>query len=354
MKMRTIGFAGTAKNTGKTTTALKVLEQSSAAGFQNALTSIGLDGEQKDQVTGLPKPRYFLQKGAVAVTADECLGYTSAAFEILFETPLQTSLGQVMIVRITKPGNIALAGPNRQSDLEWVLQKLQQMGIDLTIIDGALNRLVPMICADGLILSTGAAFEEDIPSLTHHAAALLDLFTPSRFPLETPFQNKISLLSRNETLTQLDRGSLLNSTDIQKIIELSDGRVDTLVIPGACYPSLIADLLASEKGKKFKHIVFGNPLKLIASGSPLQWRAVFEAASENSTILQYLETLPVMLMTVNPFFPRYDPRTFSYQPAMIDAPALLASMRSKLPSLPVIDLMQPPVPDLLPLLKMNS
>jgi hypothetical protein len=46
--LKTVGFAGTAKNTGKTTTTLAVLEQVRTARIHTALTSIGYDGENQD------------------------------------------------------------------------------------------------------------------------------------------------------------------------------------------------------------------------------------------------------------------------------------------------------------------
>ena len=68
-----IGFAGTAKNTGKTSTALHVLQLCHEHGLQVALTSIGYDGETMDNVTGLPKPRYWLEPGMLLATSERCL-----------------------------------------------------------------------------------------------------------------------------------------------------------------------------------------------------------------------------------------------------------------------------------------
>ncbi|NTU75981.1 MAG: hypothetical protein HGA86_07660, partial [Anaerolineaceae bacterium] len=91
--MRIIGFAGTAKNTGKTTAALTLLELARTAGLTPALTSIGFDGESLDHVTGLPKPRYLLHPGDLLATAETCLAHSSARFEVLQETDIHTILG---------------------------------------------------------------------------------------------------------------------------------------------------------------------------------------------------------------------------------------------------------------------
>lgn len=109
--MHTIGFAGTAKNTGKTTAALQVLDRAAEAGLCLAVTSIGYDGEQRDHVTGLPKPRYALPAGTLLATAEQTLP-VCGRLEILETSPIRTILGQVVIARMTEPGPAALAGPN--------------------------------------------------------------------------------------------------------------------------------------------------------------------------------------------------------------------------------------------------
>ena len=84
--MRLIGISGTAKNTGKTTTTIELLNQSCASGARVALTSIGYDGENRDNVTGLPKPRFHLQAGIPFATAADCLRACTAEYEIVHRT----------------------------------------------------------------------------------------------------------------------------------------------------------------------------------------------------------------------------------------------------------------------------
>ena len=167
--MISIGFAGTAKNTGKTTAALHILGLARSAGLHCGLTSIGYDGENKDNITGLPKPRYFLHPGTILATAESCLKGGSAACRVIERTGVQTVLGPVLVAEVTGPGLVVLAGPNRQSDLRVVFQRFSGLGIDLALVDGAFNRIVPLAATDGLVLSTGAALDERIPTLAAHA-----------------------------------------------------------------------------------------------------------------------------------------------------------------------------------------
>ena len=126
--MKTIGFVGTAKNTGKTTAALHVLNLVSEAGIVTALTSIGYDGENTDHITGLPKPRYYAEKGMLVATAEPCLRYGSATMTVPVHTGLHTILGEIVIATVAEPGYVVLAGPNRRVDIRFLLNMLDGDG----------------------------------------------------------------------------------------------------------------------------------------------------------------------------------------------------------------------------------
>jgi uncharacterized NAD-dependent epimerase/dehydratase family protein len=66
---KTLGIAGTAKNTGKTTTLQAVVRAIRRSGTGVYLTSIGYDGEEVDTVTGLPKPKVVVEEGDMVATA---------------------------------------------------------------------------------------------------------------------------------------------------------------------------------------------------------------------------------------------------------------------------------------------
>src|SRR5438270_11244462 len=74
-KIHSLSLIGLSKNVGKTTTTNHLLETLVGEKYYRsdelALTSLGLDGETVDALTGLPKPRYVPQAGLlVATTAD--------------------------------------------------------------------------------------------------------------------------------------------------------------------------------------------------------------------------------------------------------------------------------------------
>ncbi len=355
--MKTIGFAGTAKNTGKTTAALYLLGLAWEAGFRVALTSIGYDGEAIDNVTGLPKPRYFAQSGMLIATAESCLMSGDAACKILRRTKVDTGLGEVVIAQVERPGKVVLAGPNKRRDLEQVLELLDAMGADLTIADGALNRLMPLLSADGLVLSTGAAFVPDIPQLAEHLVALCALFefgswdSSSRLshPPASFVATRIQLEYDDDRPLELTHGSLIGADTLRQLLDAVDRPVQRLTIPGACLPSLLRELLSQRKSLlNSAKLVLGSPLHLIASAAPLEWQSIF--GGETLFRPAYLETLPLLFVTVNPFFPRYRQKSGDYEPAFLDRAELLSACRARISNPPVLDVRQPPLPDLLSLI----
>ena len=345
--MLTIGFAGTAKNTGKTTAALELVAQCRQAGWRIALTSIGYDGELRDNITGLPKPRYSLLPGEWVATTERGLRSGTAAMRVLDGTGVHTALGEVLLAEILEPGLVVLAGPNRRADIQIILERLEALGVTLTIVDGALNRLVPMICADGLVLSTGAAFDERIPRLTEHARALTGLF---RYPVFRHLSSPatISLIYGDRPPVRLKHGSLLGEASFYELLSALELTPTAIVFPNACDPGLVERLLERCPRVRESHWVFGDPLKLIASGSPLAWETLLDGLQ-----VAYLDTLPLHCLTVNPFYPRYQPQTGRYEAGWVDKAALLEAVEEEVTQTPVFDLRQPPTPDMLRLIGLS-
>lgn len=336
--MITIGFAGTAKNTGKTTTARRVLSILRAVGLKTALTSIGYDGENLDNVTGLPKPRYTGYPGLLAATARDCLKTSTASVRILEQTPIQTILGPVVIVEILHPGTILLAGPNRGEDLAHLFQLLIQYGVERTLVDGALNRLVPLICTDQLVLSTGAAFDPDIETIARHIHAVSALFSLPKTTSHAPDGAKICLNFRDHSNRCLHMGSLLSPETVHSVTTAIDRPVQSLIIPGACTPARVEDLCNQTQDRlQGVEMVFGSPLKLIASANPVQWLNQIQTFHQRGSSISFLETLPLRLITVNPFYPRCTSGG-GYEPAYIDKEVLLHTVQEKLHPLPVVNI----------------
>lgn len=161
-----LALVGLAKNVGKTTTTNHLLntflQERLYAPQELALTSLGLDGESTDALTGLPKPRYVPQTGILVATAANLLMQAErdgASLERLVQLPGRSALGSIWLARMLHPGGVVVAGPTLLRDLRSTLDIFHQYGATLSMIDGAINRVgagAPSV-TDACIACTGAS-----------------------------------------------------------------------------------------------------------------------------------------------------------------------------------------------------
>lgn len=78
---------------------------------------------------------------------------------------------------------------------------------------------------------------------------------------------------------------------------------------------------------------------MIASGNALRWSQVLDSINEGNFPIDVLQTLPLLLITVNPFYPQYLQKTGSYQSGFIDRISLLKEMRRTVKFTPVFDIL---------------
>src|SRR5579872_5944100 len=165
-QIQRLALIGLAKNVGKTTATnhllQTLLDDRLYHASELALTSLGLDGEATDAMTGLPKPRYVPQAGLLVATTIGLLRQAEsegARFERLLQLPGRTALGPVILARVQRPGRVVIAGPTILRDLRSTLDHFEAFGAKLGIIDCAINRLgaaAPSI-TDACILCVGAS-----------------------------------------------------------------------------------------------------------------------------------------------------------------------------------------------------
>ncbi|MBR4135913.1 MAG: hypothetical protein IKU03_05855 [Bacteroidales bacterium] len=156
-----------AKNTGKTVCLNYVLEQLCQTDKVLAVTSIGIDGEKKDQVTQTEKPEVTLYEGSFFVTSEYHYRQRQLVSEIYDVSEEMTSMGRLVIAKVLQTGKAIIAGPASSVRMKALIDRMADMGVDMTIVDGALSRRSPAApsITDGLILSTGAAIAPDIPTI---------------------------------------------------------------------------------------------------------------------------------------------------------------------------------------------
>lgn len=157
-----LAVIGLVKNAGKTTTVNALL---SGCRGTLGLTSLGLDGEATDHLTGLAKPRIRPPAGALVATTRGSLERSQYRLDVLEELPFRTALGPVVIGVAAADGCVEISGPTTLAEVRATAERLQAHGARLVLIDGAIDRLgsaAPRI-SDGLLLATGG-FAADTPA----------------------------------------------------------------------------------------------------------------------------------------------------------------------------------------------
>jgi len=350
-----IGAAGTAKNTGKTTTTSAILDELYKQNVSIGLTSIGYDGEEVDNITGLPKPRLLLKKGSIVATAAKCLSAGRASFEILESTDIVTPLGKIMIVKIVEDGLVVTAGPNKSSELRFVLYLLtKKWDANFIIVDGALNRIAPMVETDGIILATGAARNTNIGELVRETQAYYELFNIPEVGLEERKllheQTMICLICQDKSIINLEYGSLLDKKSVSRIKQHM-GKIDAVYIPALLSENMFSELNRDIKDLwRGKTLVVKDPVKIAAGGSPENIKTEIKTLLDFGGRINVLNKLPILAISVNPFYPLYRFEKNNYEAGFVDGEELLASMKQAVP-IPVVDVKKDGVDSLISLIQ---
>lgn len=143
-------ITGPGKDCGKTTLLNACLALAREAGDRPAFFGIGFDGEARDSLSGLRKPRIEARPGEVFVTAEPYLRASRCLPEILDVLPGSTALGRLAIARAHRPGAVTLVGPERNELASWALSRIHDEGWARTVlVDGAINRITQVAAFGG-------------------------------------------------------------------------------------------------------------------------------------------------------------------------------------------------------------
>ncbi len=349
---KTIGIAGTAKNTGKTTTTISLLDYFNAKEITIGLTSIGYDGETIDNVTGLPKPRLFVRRGLLIVTAERCLQASTAKVKVLENLGIATPLGKLVCAVVEREGLIVTAGPNQSHHLKTVREILFRYGAQLIIVDGALGRIAPMVETDGFIMATGASYKLDSFELAMHAHYLAEI---CNYPqnaknlisdpaIERLLDNKNTVVwNRFGEIVAEANNSLLNSEQLRPFENLASAAVG-LYCPGLITTQCLQKLIKIPFPKEMT-CIFADPIKLIVGNNLMVTHDFLTKLQLEGSIVGYRHVLPLMAITVNPFYPIYRYITDNYESAYIEKEQLLEQV-SSYANVPVFDIVNDNCTDL--------
>lgn len=324
-----VAIIGMEKNAGKTTVLNSLLAERQPG--VRAITSIGYDGEDTDQVTGTEKPNVYVGCGTLVATASGLLGQCDFTRELLSFTGFHTPMGEVLILRALSDGYAQIAGPSTTAQMTRLVRMLQNAGAEQIFIDGAAARksTAAISASDGCILATGASFSHDIGQIveqTLHYTGLLTLPTFSdsviieKSSLPSLTLNDYLLFSKDGQL--ITHGDALDECCADQIVEHAESR-PILLFKGAVTQRLVQRLL--EKSRLLAGLI------LVADDGTrfLLTSAQFNELRRRGASLMVKHRVNLLAVTINPV----SPAGFK-----LDSGELSAKLRQQL-AVPVIDVL---------------
>jgi hypothetical protein len=326
----TLAVIGLAKNAGKTTAINALL---GGCPRPLGLTSLGLDGESTDHLTGLAKPRIAPPAGTIVATTSGSLQRSRYDLEILERLPFRTPLGPVVVGRASGRGRVEVSGPTTLAELGETVRRLHAHGARLVLVDGAINRLgsASPIVSDGVLLATGGIVGETLDEVVEATAATVDLLTIPEAP-RADRDALASLLAGGASLAVLDasgrRLPLAAETTVaagaslaREVAALSPA---TLVVGGAVTEQFLDDLARVLPPRARVRIVVRDATALITRAQTVT-RCLRRGIS-----LEAITALSVLAVTTNPF---RMPRPY---PARVLFDAVVAAVGDRLPVFDVL------------------
>lgn len=331
-KHKIISVVGMSKNSGKTVTLNGLIEEAIDKNIRLGITSIGRDGEKQDIVTFTEKPLIYINSGTIIATAEEIFKVCEANLEILEITDYNTSLGRVVIARALSPGYVQIAGPCTNSDIKNVANRMLTYGVDVAIVDGALDRLSsasPSI-TEATILATGAVISRDMNRViekTAHQVNIFSLDTINDEEAETiakkAFEDKkIYIIDDEYGIEILNIKTALGSG--REIASALKENSRYVIISGSLVTKTLKDIVTSSKLFRNVTFVIKDATKIFIDYR--DWLYFEKVGVE----LKVIEKINILAVTINP----YSPLGYYFSPE-----EFLDKMKNILSPLPVLDVM---------------
>jgi hypothetical protein len=309
---RSLAVIGLVKNAGKTTVVNALMAN---CPHLFGLTSLGLDGERIDHLTGLAKPRIAPPAGTLVATTQGSLDRSRYAMEILEELPFLTPLGRVVIGRAGSDGQVEVSGPTTLAELRATIERLQAHGAEQVLVDGAINRIgsaSPRV-SDGVVVATGGMVADTLGDVLETTAATLDMLLLPAVSGETRALLEPHLARGTRALSFGDLGEptplaldtvVGEGVTVAREVERLGTR--TLFIGGALTQEFVDDFTRVLPPRRELRVVVRDATVLVLPATSVQ------RFRKRGIALEVLTPLRVLGVTANPFrVPQpYQPKVF--------------------------------------------
>jgi len=309
---RSLAVVGLVKNAGKTTVVNALMAN---CDHRFGLTSLGLDGERTDHLTGLAKPSITPPAGTLVATTRGSLERSLYAMEPIEELPFHTPLGRVVIGRAGGEGAVEVSGPTTLAELRVTVERLQALGAEQVIVDGAINRIgsaSPRV-SDGVVVATGGMVGDSLDDVLETTVGALDLLLLPEVSAETRgliaahagAGTRAVAFAADGSATVLDLTTVVGE-GVTVAREVERLRAHTLLIGGALTQEFVDDFTRVLPPRREVRVVVRDATVLVVPP------AMIGRFLKRGIRLEVLTPLRVLALTVNPFrVPQpYRPKVF--------------------------------------------
>lgn len=247
MRYGSVAIVGLAKNAGKTECLNFILRRLQDKGRLLGLTSIGVDGEDRDVVFRTEKPEVTVYEGSLFVTSETHYHGKRLVSEVLGVSERRTALGRLVTARACDSGKVILSGPPDTASLKTLISDLHGRGAATVIVDGALSRLSfssPAV-TEALVLATGAAVSNSIDGVVRRTRFVYDMIS---LPAVADASLRASLAGIEKGVWGIDDCGGVHDLEIPSLLMLDRHKDSifsygtTLYAPGAITEKLLAFL----------------------------------------------------------------------------------------------------------------
>ncbi|MFA9372148.1 MAG: hypothetical protein ACERIH_10605 [Labilibaculum antarcticum] len=297
---KSLSIVGLEKNTGKTECLNYVLSRLRDSRKQIALTSIGIDGENRDQVTQTNKPEIELSEGMIFVTSELHYKQRKLVSEIIDVSRQSTSLGRLVTAKALTKGKVLLSGPASNHSIKELIADLKNKGVELTIVDGALSRksIGSPAVTDAMILATGAALSANITQLVFKTKFVYDLI---QLP-EIEMNLKTQLSNVDSGIWAIDSEGTFQDTGISSVLLIKKEKDrlfqhgNSFFVSGAVTDQFL-EFLKNQKQISEINLIVRDFTRVFASPE------TYYAFVKRGGSMQVLNKTNLLAITINPVSP---------------------------------------------------
>jgi hypothetical protein len=333
-KYKTISIVGTSKNAGKTVTMNHIIAEAAGHGITLGLISTGRDGERRDVLTNTEKPPVYASKGSIITTVENSLGNVAeserAGIEILEVTGYNTPMGKVVLGRVIEAGYVEISGPRSSATIRQMCLMMQDLGAELVLVDGSLDRRASAAPAlsEGTIIAAGAALSRSMEAVIQKTKHIVSLYSIPKAD-DIVLDIAVRAVEDKETVIVDGEGCCLTActqTSLNSgaaIAEQLTERSKYVILSGSATFDTLRDIVISKRDKV--QIIVKDATRIFINENELFM------LSKMGMNIKVIDALNIIAVTVNP----YSPDGYYF-----DSDEFLQKMRAAVPNIQVLDVMQ--------------